>query len=646
MRCRQHRTIELYPVYLLTIALAVVGFLVGFFATYTYAKYATTNNDVSVTLSVNMPHYMVVFDANGGEGTMEDQEFVYGTSQRLTANGFTSNGDSFLGWNTKADGSGMHYADEAEVINLATSGSITLYAEWEGGSLRTIFRLDGPCTFGGNNGVITGDNCIDYKGNNYAGMKYIDTGVLLYDEDNYDADYEIGFTIDNYVARDNVTQATFVNSKDENQATGYPGLAVRKNSNNIEVTQTINGVKVSKTFAPANGMSIVIKRVEGTVYYSVNGGSFEVLQSMSNFDDYFDITTWFGAASDANGNPMRVIVGTLSNMYIKSDGYVGTRHTVTFDAQNGTAPKVIHVKDGKAIGGQLPADPVRESEGDIDYYFAGWFTSNGERVTENYVVTEDLEVVARWRESNTACKIGDVEYDTLQEAITAAGSDGVVTIELLRDTGEHVTIAAGQKIVFDLHDYIMHDDNVQNKPIINNFGEVTITNGILTSDKNAGVFDNNPGGILRMGGGQIIATGPRQAIYNNGGYVEISGDAYLSASTSERATVQNLNNGTLEIKGGTIISANQEGVKNESGTVVIGVADDASIGGSMPIIRGATYGVNALDEIEFYDGVLQGITAAISDENMIAESEPGAVMAHSTVQVNGITFNTLYYATE
>ena len=49
----------------------------------------------------------------------------------------------------------------------------------------------------------------------------------------------------------------------------------------------------------------------------------------------------------------------------------------------------------------------------------------------------------------------------------------------------------------------------------------------------------------------IIATGIRQAIYNDGGTVEITGDAYLSAVSTERATVQNnTNTSKLYITGG------------------------------------------------------------------------------------------------
>ena len=62
---------------------------------------------------------------------MDAQAFTYDVVKALTANGFTRSGWTFSGWNTKADGSGMAYADQAEVKNLAVSGNVTLYAQWE-----------------------------------------------------------------------------------------------------------------------------------------------------------------------------------------------------------------------------------------------------------------------------------------------------------------------------------------------------------------------------------------------------------------------------------------------------------------------------------------------------------------------------------
>ena len=74
--------------------------------------------------------YQVVFDANGGSGTMVNQSYTYDESQSLSANGFEKTGHSFSGWNTMSNGNGTSYEDTEEVTNLATEGSITLYAKW------------------------------------------------------------------------------------------------------------------------------------------------------------------------------------------------------------------------------------------------------------------------------------------------------------------------------------------------------------------------------------------------------------------------------------------------------------------------------------------------------------------------------------
>lgn len=76
--------------------------------------------------------YTVRFDRNGGQGSMSAQTMVYDTPATLSANAFTRGAEgtfSFLGWATAADGS-VTYVDGATVTNLATEGTVTLYAVW------------------------------------------------------------------------------------------------------------------------------------------------------------------------------------------------------------------------------------------------------------------------------------------------------------------------------------------------------------------------------------------------------------------------------------------------------------------------------------------------------------------------------------
>ena len=82
---------------------------------------------------VQEARYTVAFNANGGEGSMDSQEFTAGEEKELTANSFTKEGFTFEGWNTKEDGTGTVYADKASVKDLVSenNGTITLYAQWK-----------------------------------------------------------------------------------------------------------------------------------------------------------------------------------------------------------------------------------------------------------------------------------------------------------------------------------------------------------------------------------------------------------------------------------------------------------------------------------------------------------------------------------
>ena len=75
--------------------------------------------------------YVVDFDPNGGEGSMEHQIFEIDEERALHKNDFTRAGYYFQTWNTELNGTGTPYTDEEVVKNLAQKGdTITLYAQW------------------------------------------------------------------------------------------------------------------------------------------------------------------------------------------------------------------------------------------------------------------------------------------------------------------------------------------------------------------------------------------------------------------------------------------------------------------------------------------------------------------------------------
>ena len=71
--------------------------------------------------------FIVTYDANGGVGTMKPDTFYYGVSKQLSEITYTKASYTFASWNTKANGTGIAYADGQE---LMISKNITLYAQW------------------------------------------------------------------------------------------------------------------------------------------------------------------------------------------------------------------------------------------------------------------------------------------------------------------------------------------------------------------------------------------------------------------------------------------------------------------------------------------------------------------------------------
>ncbi len=93
----------------------------------------TATRPTNVQINVGFKEQVVLFDANGGSGSMTAQSFDSGVAKTLSANTFTKTGYTFNGWNTLANGSGTAYTDKQEVTFSPTNDgdSITLYAQWK-----------------------------------------------------------------------------------------------------------------------------------------------------------------------------------------------------------------------------------------------------------------------------------------------------------------------------------------------------------------------------------------------------------------------------------------------------------------------------------------------------------------------------------
>jgi hypothetical protein len=75
--------------------------------------------------------YFIRFNANGGEGTMNEEMFIYGVEKALPANAFKRGGYAFAGWATSPDGEKV-YDDKQQIRDLSATSDvmINLYAVW------------------------------------------------------------------------------------------------------------------------------------------------------------------------------------------------------------------------------------------------------------------------------------------------------------------------------------------------------------------------------------------------------------------------------------------------------------------------------------------------------------------------------------
>ena len=94
-----------------------------------------TNRGICVTtlgIAIDVFAYDIVFDGNGAtSGSMDNLICIYGRGYELPENKYQKTHWKFVGWNTKADGSGEDFSNGKYIRNLtATEDKVILYAQY------------------------------------------------------------------------------------------------------------------------------------------------------------------------------------------------------------------------------------------------------------------------------------------------------------------------------------------------------------------------------------------------------------------------------------------------------------------------------------------------------------------------------------
>ena len=110
-----------------------------------------TDNDVSLKAKWELIVFNIVYDGNGANsGSTADPAEIYHNVNFTTAlvkNEFYRTGYSFIGWNTKADGSGLSFEDQNQISFIDavdSNNTVKLYAQWSNHKYNILFNINTP----------------------------------------------------------------------------------------------------------------------------------------------------------------------------------------------------------------------------------------------------------------------------------------------------------------------------------------------------------------------------------------------------------------------------------------------------------------------------------------------------------------------
>lgn len=105
-----------------------------------YVK-ASGQNEVTVYAWNKADQYPVIYDANGGKNAPDMESYQFNALVNIADGVPERDGYQFIGWNTKADGSGVSYTKDDTFYMPCYR--VTLYAQWKANTTYTVTYKDG-----------------------------------------------------------------------------------------------------------------------------------------------------------------------------------------------------------------------------------------------------------------------------------------------------------------------------------------------------------------------------------------------------------------------------------------------------------------------------------------------------------------------
>ncbi len=247
----------------------------------------STGGNITLFAQWKEGSYTVVFNGNGGTGTMNAQSFKYGIAQNLYKVNFIKEGYLFNGWNTSEGGSGSAFSDEQEVSNLTTEdgGVVNLYAQWAANKYDVTF---------------------------YKNYDTEDPVYALIENEEYDSNYELpnvdptrdGYTFKGWYTESTggteITESTKVTIADDHnlyaQWSVIPPLTLKASEDNTNIVVK-NGNNVTNGIVKYQRYNNDGTRYDGEADYVIINSEVANI-SLSTVGDYVCFYRTFGQATN------------------------------------------------------------------------------------------------------------------------------------------------------------------------------------------------------------------------------------------------------------------------------------------------------------------------------------------------------------
>ena len=231
--------------------------------------------------------YWIVFNKNGGRGSMAKQAANYNKKTRLRNNKFKRKDYTFKGWSTKKKGE-VEYENKAQVKNLTTTGKIKLYAIWGRNTYKIVLEPNGASN--GYKTTITAEVDRSYalpsnlvrEGYVFKGWAKSKNGTVVYKD---------GEKVKNLAAKNKTVRLYAVWSLpdwacgDFIGTCGYFGSNNRWNAGETSGSvSSLGNLNVSLTFVGRNGGAETVDFSASDFSYNPEQSIEELLTTLLNYD--------------------------------------------------------------------------------------------------------------------------------------------------------------------------------------------------------------------------------------------------------------------------------------------------------------------------------------------------------------------------